>query len=167
MAAQDAQERIQEFSELLNGFAQFANAVGPLMEAGFLNPEAAKALFTSFVENAEPDYEVEHYLQHQGHTFLDRFDALSYLYLTRLLDYFDPFAEPSSLPRLRESGTRFQLTSFDSDWRFSTAHSVRLAESLSGVGVWVDHAEIPSPWGHDSFLLQPPGYHERVAAFLR
>lgn len=114
-----------------------------------------------------PDYEVEHYLQHQGHTFLDRFDALSYLYLTRLLDYFDPFAEPSSLARLRESGTRFQLTSFDSDWRFSTAHSVRLAERLGEAGLWVDHAEIPSPWGHDSFLLEPDGYHDRVGSFLR
>lgn len=63
MAAQDAQERIQEFSELLNGFAQFANAVGPLMEAGFLNPEAAKALFTSFVEKTNLGAEVEEALR--------------------------------------------------------------------------------------------------------
>ena len=59
MAAQDSQERVQEFSELLNGFAQFANAVGPLMEAGFLDPNAAKALFLSFIEKTNLGAEVE------------------------------------------------------------------------------------------------------------
>lgn len=113
-----------------------------------------------------PDYEVEHYLQHQGETFLDRFDALSYLYLTRLLDYFDPFAEEGTAEALSRTRTRFQLTSFDSDWRFDTGQSLRMAEQLTALGVEVDTAEIESPFGHDSFLLQPPGYHERVAAFL-
>ncbi|WP_101523449.1 homoserine O-acetyltransferase MetX [Nocardioides houyundeii] len=113
-----------------------------------------------------PDYAVEHYLQHQGETFLDRFDALSYLYLTRLLDYFDPFADPWTHQRLAAARTRFQVTSFDSDWRFDTAQSRRLAECLTECGIDVDLAELTSPHGHDSFLLEPPGYHERVAAFL-
>lgn len=114
----------------------------------------------------EPDYEVEQYLQHQGEVFLDRFDALSYLYLTRLLDYFDPFGDPWTGDRLRASRTRFQLTSFDSDWRFDTAQSRALAERLCEHGVDVDLAELSSPYGHDSFLLEPPGYHDRVRAFL-
>lgn len=113
-----------------------------------------------------PDYEVEHYLQHQGEVFLDRFDALSYLYLTRLLDYFDPFADPGTADALRRTRTRFQLTSFDSDWRFDTAQSVALAERLCALGVEVDCAELTSPYGHDSFLLEPAGYHERLAGFL-
>lgn len=113
-----------------------------------------------------PDFEVEHYLQHQGQVFLDRFDALSYLYLTRLLDYFDPFGEDGTAAALARTRTRFQLTSFDSDWRFDTAQSLRMAERLAALGVEVDHAEIASPFGHDSFLLEPPGYHERVAGFL-
>ena len=113
-----------------------------------------------------PDFEVEHYLQHQGDTFLDRFDALSYLYLTRLLDYFDPFAEPETAARLAATATRFQVTSFDSDWRFDTAQSRRLAAELDRLGVAVDLAEIASPYGHDSFLLEPPGYHDRIRTFL-
>lgn len=113
-----------------------------------------------------PDFAVEHYLQHQGEAFLDRFDALSYLYLTRLLDYFDPFADPWTAERLARTRTRFQVTSFDSDWRFDTAQSRRLAERLEALGVDVDCAELASPYGHDSFLLEPPGYHERVAKFL-
>ena len=113
-----------------------------------------------------PDYEVEHYLQHQGTVFLDRFDALSYLYLTRLLDYFDPFADPGTADALRRTRTRFQLTSFDSDWRFDTTQSLALAAQLTSLGVQADHAELASPFGHDSFLLEPPGYHDRIAGFL-
>lgn len=111
------------------------------------------------------DFEVERYLDHQGSTFVRRFDALSYLYLTRLLDYFDPFAEPAFGEQIRD--TRFQLISFDSDWRFSTAHSVELDKQLSAAGHPVERHEISSPWGHDSFLLEPPGYLDLVDRFLR
>lgn len=114
----------------------------------------------------EPDFEVEHYLQHQGETFLGRFDSLSYLYLTRLMDYFDPFADEPVVERLAGCPTRFQVTSFSSDWRFDTSQSVRLTEQLQRCGVNADHAEIHSPYGHDSFLLDPPGYLARVKTFL-
>ncbi len=114
----------------------------------------------------QPDFEVEHYLQHQGLTFLDRFDALSYLYLTRLLDYFDPFAEPATGEALVRCRTRFQVTSFDSDWRFDTSQSQRMATELRHHGVEVDATELSSVYGHDSFLLEPAGYHERVRSFL-
>ena len=114
----------------------------------------------------ESDFEVEHYLQHQGEVFLDRFDALSYLYLSRLLDYFDPFADPGVGAALARTRTQFQVTSFDSDWRFSTAQSQELVAQLEGHGVSVDFAELASAYGHDSFLLEPAGYHDRVRAFL-
>ena len=139
----------------------------------YVSPESLETKFghrrdgTGDAWTLEPDYAVEHYLQHQGETFLDRFDALSYLYLTRLLDYFDPFADAWTASRLARARTRFQVTSFDSDWRFSTAQSRRLADRLSACGVDVDVAELSSPHGHDSFLLEPPGYHERVASFLK
>lgn len=110
----------------------------------------------------QPDFEVEHYLQHQGDIFLERFDALSYLHLTRPMDYFDPFAEH----RDSRPSTRFQLVSFDSDWRFPTAHSLRIRDHLLARGLAVAHIEIASPWGHDSFLLEPPGYHDLVRAAL-
>ena len=114
-----------------------------------------------------PDFAVEDYLQHQGDSFLDRFDALSYLYLSRLLDYFDPFADPDALIDARRCArTRWLLLSFTSDWRFSTPHSQRIHEHLVKAGSDVAFEEIASPFGHDSFLLEPPGYHDRIAAFL-
>ena len=109
------------------------------------------------------DFEVEAYLDHQAEVFLRRFDALSYLYLTRVMDYFDPFADVAGAP---PGGTRFLHVSFDSDWRFPTAHSVRTHELLRAAGADSRHVEIASPWGHDSFLLEPPGYHDVVRGFV-
>ncbi|MDT0203801.1 homoserine O-acetyltransferase [Nocardioides sp. AE5] len=113
-----------------------------------------------------PDFEVEHYLQHQGMTFLGRFDPLSYLYLSRLLDYFDPFAEDGTDEALAATATRFLALSFDSDWRFDTRQSQRMVAELDRRGVAVRFRELSSPWGHDSFLLTPEGYHDEIRAFL-
>ena len=112
------------------------------------------------------DFEVERYLQHQGESFLDRFDALSYLYLSRALDHFDPLADPATPERLARCRARVSLTSFDTDWRFRTAQTLPIAAALRAAGVEVDLAELRSPWGHDSFLLEPPGYHERIRSAL-
>ena len=110
------------------------------------------------------DFEVEHYLDHQGERFIERFDALTYLYLTRLMDYFDPFAEPD-LDLLGVS-TRFMAISFDSDWRFGSEHSRYTVDTLRGGGVEARHVEVSSPWGHDSFLLEGEEYHRLVAQAL-
>jgi len=110
------------------------------------------------------DFEVEHYLDHQGQSFVDRFDALSYLYLTRLMDYFDPFAEPGL--DLAAVGTRFLAISFDSDWRFGTEHSRYIVDALRSGGVEASHVEVSSPWGHDSFLLEGELYHQLVTRAL-
>jgi homoserine O-acetyltransferase len=112
------------------------------------------------------DFQVESYLRHQGESFLDRFDALSYLYLTRVMDYYDPFADPEAVGRIAEAGSQVLVVSFDTDWRFSTDHSRRIVRALEQGRVPVTFREIRSPWGHDSFLLEPPGYHDRVRAFL-
>jgi homoserine O-acetyltransferase/O-succinyltransferase len=113
------------------------------------------------------DFQVESYLQHQGASFLRRFDANSYLYLTRVMDYFDPFADPAATARaLREVTSRFLVISFDSDWRFDTGHSREIVRVLAGHGVPVTFREVSSPHGHDSFLLEVPEYHRTVAAFL-
>jgi len=110
------------------------------------------------------DFQVESYLDHQAEVFLNRFDALSYLYLTRVMDYFDPFAVDGLLDGAAES--EYLVLSFDTDWRFPTHHSERIHEHLVAAGAHSEHTELSSPWGHDSFLLEPPGYHERIAAFL-
>ena len=112
----------------------------------------------------EDDFEVERYLRHQADTFLRRFDALSYLYLSRVMDYFDPFGDPEL--DLGALTTRVRTISFDSDWRFGSAHSRHIADVLRTGGAAVDHLEIHSPWGHDSFLLELPDYHHVVTEVL-
>jgi homoserine O-acetyltransferase len=115
------------------------------------------------------DFQVESYLRHQGESFLSRFDALSYLYLSRALDYYDPFAEPDApaqLARMVTARTRALVLSFDTDWRFDTGHSLRIVRRLEHAGVPVTFREIASPTGHDSFLLPVPEYHAVVGAFL-
>lgn len=112
------------------------------------------------------DFQVESYLDHQAEVFLARFDALSYLFLTRVMDYFDPFADDAAdsaaAARIAATDTRFLVVSFDSDWRFPTAHSRRIHERLLAAGATSRHVEVASPWGHDSFLLEPAGYHDLV-----
>jgi homoserine O-acetyltransferase len=111
------------------------------------------------------DFEVERYLEHQGQTFLERFDANSYLYFSRVMDFFDPF-DAESRARLERSDTRFLALSFDSDWRFPTSHSRLIVDELTSAGVTAELREIESPHGHDSFLLPVPAYHDAVREFL-
>lgn len=110
------------------------------------------------------DFAVESYLDHQAEVFLERFDALSYLYLTRVMDYFDPFAD-HPLPRI-EHPVRYLVLSFDTDWRFSTEHSRRIVRHLEGARYPVTFREIASPWGHDSFLLVIDDYHATLRAWF-
>jgi len=113
------------------------------------------------------DFQVESYLQYQGKAFLDRFDANSYLYLTRVMDYFDPFADATVVrAQLAKMKTKFLVLSFDTDWRFDTSHSRSIVRTLAAHRVPVTFREIPSPHGHDSFLLDVPEYHRTVAAYL-
>lgn len=141
----------------------------------YLSEEAMSEKFGRRLQGSEPaesrmglgvDFQVESYLNHQGAVFLDRFDALSYLYLTRSMDYFDPFADPGAAAKIAAGGTRFLVMSFDTDWRFDTGHSRRIVRTLEHAGASVTFREIRSPWGHDSFLLVVPGYHETISAFL-
>jgi homoserine O-acetyltransferase/O-succinyltransferase len=111
------------------------------------------------------DFEVEHYLDHQGESFIKRFDALSYLYLTRVMDYFDPFADPDL--DIEQVSTRFLAISFDSDWRFGSEHTRHIVDALRAADVEIRHHEVPSPWGHDSFFLEREVYPRLLAQALR
>lgn len=112
------------------------------------------------------DFAVESYLDHQGQVFTERFDALSYLYLSRVMDYFDPFADADALQRVSAHPLRWLVMSFDTDWRFGTDHSRRIVRRLELGGQPVTFREISSPWGHDSFLLEVPSYHATLRAYL-
>jgi homoserine O-acetyltransferase/O-succinyltransferase len=111
-----------------------------------------------------PTYDVETYLEHQAAIFLERFDPYSYLYLTRIMDAFDPFGGPE--PVVLDPATRALVVSFDSDWRFGTEHSRALAAGLRAGGLTaVEEHVVASSHGHDSFLLDVPEYLELVRAF--
>lgn len=140
----------------------------------YLSEDAMREKFGRRIQDQETprfgfdtDFQVESYLKHQGESFLKRFDANSYLYLTRVMDYFDPFGDPSVAERLARVKTRFLVVAFDTDWRFDAEHSREIVRTLNANHVPVTFREIHSPWGHDSFLLVVPEYHELVAAFLR
>ncbi|HVV65153.1 MAG TPA: homoserine O-acetyltransferase [Rhizomicrobium sp.] len=116
----------------------------------------------------EPDFQVESYLHHQGSTFVERFDANSYLYITRAMDYFDLAEEFGGALEnaFRGSKTRFQCISFTSDWLFPTAENLRIVEALRKAGAAVEFAEIATDRGHDAFLLDEPELFATVRRFL-
>jgi homoserine O-acetyltransferase len=114
-------------------------------------------------------FEVESYLRHQGSTFVTRFDANSYLTITRAMDLFDLAAEHDGdlSAAFRGSPTRFCVISFDSDWLFPTAQSRAIARALNRAGANASFVEIASDKGHDAFLLDEPDMHRTLSGFLR
>jgi homoserine O-acetyltransferase len=116
----------------------------------------------------DADFQVESYLRHQGSTFVERFDANSYLYITRAMDYFDLAAEHGGVlaEAFRGTASRFCVVSFTSDWLFPTAESRALVQALNAVAANVSFVEIPTDRGHDSFLLEEPEFWAVLAGFL-
>ncbi|WP_239807352.1 homoserine O-acetyltransferase MetX [Croceicoccus hydrothermalis] len=116
----------------------------------------------------DADFQVESYLRYQGLAFTDRFDANSYLYITRAMDYFDLAEEHGG--RLSDAfagtKTRFCLVSFDTDWLYPTSESRRIAHALNAAGAPVSFVELSAPFGHDSFLLDVPALDRVVGGFL-
>jgi homoserine O-acetyltransferase len=113
------------------------------------------------------DFAVESYLRHQGSKFVQRFDANTYLFNTKAMDYFDPFPdEETERRRLAPVESDFLLCSFSSDWRFHSTRSMELVEVLLRNQKHVAFQEFQSTHGHDSFLLDVPAYKATVKAFL-
>jgi len=118
----------------------------------------------------DADFQVESYLRHQGAAFVDRFDANSYLYITRALDYFDLAASHGgSLAEAfrRARDVRFCVFSFSSDWLYPTPESRQIVRALNAAGAQVAFVEIESDKGHDAFFLEEPVFHAALAGFLR
>jgi homoserine O-acetyltransferase len=116
------------------------------------------------------DFQIESYLRHQGGAFVERFDANSYLYITRAMDYFDMAAraEGGLLANLfRGTKTRFCVVSFTSDWLYPTPESRRIVHALNAAGAHVSFVEIETSLGHDAFLLDVPELNRVVDGFLR
>jgi len=116
----------------------------------------------------DADFQVESYLRHQGITFVDRFDANSYLYITRAMDYFDLAAEHGGVlaNAFRGTKTRFCVFSFTSDWLFPTEEARKVVHALNAVAANVSFAEFISDKGHDAFLLDEPEFRRVLSGFL-
>jgi len=141
----------------------------------YLSESALQRKFGRSLQNKETlgfsfdaDFQVESYLRHQGMTFVDRFDANSYLYLTRAMDYFDLAADYDGVLGKAFMGakTRFCIISFSSDWMFPTEENRAIMHALNAAGASVSFAEIETDKGHDAFLLDEPEMLQMVDGFL-
>jgi homoserine O-acetyltransferase len=117
----------------------------------------------------DADFQVESYLRHQGITFVDRFDANAYLYITRAMDYFDLARDAGGTlsEAFKKTKARFCIVSFTSDWLFPTSESKEIVRALNALAAHVSFVEIESDKGHDAFLLEEAEFLDTVRGFLK
>ena len=141
----------------------------------YLSDEALHRKFGRNLQNRDKvtfgfdaDFQVESYLRYQGISFVDRFDANSYLYITRAMDYFDLAADCGGVLANAFTGTktRFCVVSFTSDWLYPTRESRAIVQALNAVAANVSFVEIESDKGHDAFLLHEPELFDTIRGFL-
>ena len=114
------------------------------------------------------DFEVESYLRYQGRSFINRFDANTYLYFTRALDYFDLPGTFGSLEKaFADLRARVLVVGFTSDWLFPPEQNRKIVMAMLRAGKNASYAEVRLDYGHDSFLIEAPELYELVNAFLR
>jgi len=118
--------------------------------------------------NFDVEFQIESYLRYQADKFAERFDANTYLRITKALDYFDPAAGSGGdlSAALAPALARFLVVSFTSDWRFSPARSHEIVKALLDNRLSVSYAEIDAPHGHDAFLMDDPRYHNLIRAYF-
>ncbi|MGB0956299.1 MAG: homoserine O-succinyltransferase MetX [Panacagrimonas sp.] len=141
----------------------------------YLSDQAMRAKFGTELRQADRafnfdvEFEVESYLRHQGQSFVDRFDANTYLLMTKALDYFDPARDydDSLTDALRQARARFLVLAFSSDWRFAASRSREIVRGLLQAGRDVSYALIESQLGHDDFLMPLSDYHRIFGAYMR
>ena len=116
----------------------------------------------------DADFQVESYLRHQGKVFVERFDANSYLYISRAMDYFDLSKQFKSglNEAFHNHKTKFLIISFSSDWLYPTKNSKEIVIALNASGANVAFAEIKTDKGHDSFLVEEPEFLKTIKGFL-
>ena len=121
---------------------------------------------SGFKFNFDVEFQIESYLRYQADKFAERFDANTYLRITKALDYFDPAAACNGnlSAALEPASADFLVVSFTSDWRFSPARSREIVKALLDNRLSVSYAEIHAPHGHDAFLMDDPRYHNLIRA---
>ena len=116
----------------------------------------------------DTEFQIESYLKYNGNNFTRRFDANSYLYVTKAMDYFD-LSEPTGLLAAAFANamdTKFLVVSFTSDWLYPSYHSKELVSALTAAGADVTYLDIESRWGHDAFLLEVETMTNLLGSFL-
>lgn len=116
----------------------------------------------------QTEFEIESYLKYNGHNFTRRFDANSYLYITKAMDYFDLSGSTGALRGAfaNSAQIKYLVTSFTSDWLYPSYHSKELVSILQAVGADVTYLDIKSSWGHDAFLLEVDTMTDLLSSFL-
>lgn len=112
------------------------------------------------------DFEVENYLKYRGDSFVQRFDANSYLYLTKAVDYFDLAEDKELSEAFKDVKTKFLVITFASDWLYPSYQLKELVKALKINDIDVSDVEINSDYGHDAFLIETPGQEQVVTHFL-
>jgi homoserine O-acetyltransferase len=141
----------------------------------YLSEQGMRAKFGRELRGAESysydfnsEFAVETYLDYQGQSFVERFDADSYLYITKASDYFDLQKDYGSLEKaFAKTKSRFLIISFASDWLYTPAQSKALVDALAAVDKDVSYCDIASPYGHDAFLLEPEVLGRFICCFLQ
>lgn len=141
----------------------------------YLSEEAMQHKFGRRLQDIErygyefqTEFAIESYLKYNGNNFTRRFDANSYLYVTKALDYFDLSSETGSLAASFANSTRvkYLVVSFTSDWLYPSYHSKELVSALTATGADVTYLDIKSSWGHDAFLLEVNTMTNLIDSFL-
>ncbi len=142
----------------------------------YLSDEAMRRKFgrrlqdkTDFSFSFDADFQVESYLHYQGAKFVERFDANSFLYITKAADYFDltrQNGEGPDIGDLASTRTRFLVVSFTSDWLYPTYQSREMVTAMKKNGLDVSFCEIEAEWGHDAFLLPSERLSRLIAGFI-
>lgn len=124
---------------------------------------------TDFSFNFDADFQVESYLRYQGNKFVDRFDANSFLYITKAADYFDlekQHGNGSIVHAFSKTSVKFLVVSFTSDWLYPTYQSKGMVQAMKKNGLDVSFCEIEAKWGHDAFLLPNVRFSSVINGFL-
>lgn len=141
----------------------------------YLSDDAMRAKFGRELREGKLNYgfdvefQVESYLRYQGRSFVDRFDANTYLLMTKVLDYFDPASnyDHDLKQAFARARAQFLVVSFTSDWRFAPARSKEIVKALIDAGRSVSYCEIEAKEGHDAFLMHIPRYIEVLSAYMQ
>jgi homoserine O-acetyltransferase/O-succinyltransferase len=149
--------------------ARMAGHISYLSESGLQEKFGRKLQEKADYEfSFNADFQVESYLRHQGYSFVDRFDANSYLYITRAMDYFDLSKQYKNglTEAFKGQKTKFLVLSFSSDWLYPTKHSKDIVIALNATGANVAFSEIKTDKGHDSFLVNESKFLTTIKGFV-